>query len=114
METGFSPLPTSPGVMAVGAPRWPVVASSASAAVAIVCAFLGAEKATAAALGYVLGALLVPALTVMHRFGRRRAGQSPFFVENARIEHLVTTALMVGIGAGVVSAWFVATELAKQ
>jgi hypothetical protein len=64
--------------------------------------------------GYVLGALVVPAFTVVYRFGRRAAAKDPFFIPAPRLERFVLMMLAVGILAGVVNAWFVATELAKQ
>jgi hypothetical protein len=74
----------------------------------------GAHSLSIAAAGYLLGALVTPAFTVIYRFGRRKAAQNPFFIPKPALERAVLAILALGIAAGVMNAWFVATELAKQ
>jgi len=81
---------------------------------AILAVMPGAHNLSIAAAGYLLGALVTPAFTVVYRFGRRKAAQNPFFIPKPTLERVVLAVLALGIAAGVVNAWFVATELAKQ
>lgn len=96
------------------AARWPVIAAAASATLAVLAVMPGAHDLAVGAAGYLLGALVTPAFTVIYRFGRRRAAQNPFFIPQPMLERIVLAILATGIFAGVVNAWFVATELAKQ
>ena len=105
---------TEPVAKSVKAPLWPAVAAASAALAALGAIGPGTTSLWYAAGGYLLGALFTPAFTVSFRFGRRAAAQDPFFIPNLRIERLVLLVLVVGIGAGIANAWFVATELAKQ
>jgi hypothetical protein len=114
VRTEFSALSATDAVTPVLAPRWPVAAAALSSALAILAVTPGAHILSIAAAGYLLGALVTPAFTVIYRFGRRRAAQNPFFIPKPALERVVLAILGLGIAAGVVNAWLVATELAKQ
>jgi hypothetical protein len=114
VRTEFSALSATNTITPVLAPRWPILAAGLSSALAILAVMPGAHSLTIAAVGYLLGALATPAFTVLYRFGRRKAAQNPFFIPQPTLERVVLAILALGIAAGVVNAWFVATELAKQ
>jgi hypothetical protein len=114
VRTEFSALSETNAITPVLAPRWPVLAATLSSALAVLAVMPGAQNLSIAAIGYLLGALVTPAFTVAYRFGRRRAAQNPFFIPRPSLERVVLAILASGIAAGVVNAWFVATELAKQ
>lgn len=114
MRTDFSGLSATNAVAPVLAPRWPVLAAALSSALAILAVMPGAHNLSIAAAGYLLGALVTPAFTVVYRFRRRKAAQNPFFIPKPTLERIVVAILALGIAAGVLNAWFVATELAKQ
>lgn len=114
MSTDFSSFSTARSEPPVTAPSWPAYAAAATAVLAFVMLVRATHSLSFAITGYVLGALVAPALTVVYRFLRRSAATSPFFIPRLSVERLVVAVLAVGILAGVVNAWFVATELAKQ
>lgn len=114
MSTEFSSIMTEPAPRLVKAPLWPALAAASAALAALGSIRPGMSSLWYAGAGYLLGALLVPAFTVIFRFGRRTAAQDPFFIPNLRIERFILLVLIVGIVAGIANAWFVATELAKQ
>jgi hypothetical protein len=114
MTTEFASLSQRPSVTSVAAPKWPVVALGAVAGLAVVAIWLGSASLWMAVCGYVLGALVAPSVTVIYRFARRSAAKSPFFIPNRQLERLVLILLVLAVLAGVINAWFVATELAKQ
>jgi hypothetical protein len=108
---GLSEAPAEP----VHAPSWPVYAAVAAAigsAVALVWA--SDNDIVAGLVGYVLGALATPLLTVTYRLLRRTARKDPYYVPRLTLERVLSTATSAGIVLGVVHAWFVATELAKR
>jgi hypothetical protein len=94
-------------------PSWPMALSVvvAGAAVALI---LGRDELPWSVAGYVLGAIVVPAVTVLHRVLRQSAAKSPYFLPHPQRERLVMVALLVGLAAGMVHAWFVAAEVAKR
>lgn len=98
----------------VRAPAWPAVAATASALIAVVAILPATSQLLVAVGGYVLGALVTPGFTVAHRFGRRKAANDPFYVPTPAVERLLLVVLVSGIAAGLLHAWFIATELAKQ
>ena len=114
MMTEFASLAQSSSGASVAAPKWPVVALVAVSAAAVLAMWPGSTSLWVAVGGYVLGALVAPAVTVIYRFARRSAAKSPFFIPNRQLERLVLILLAVAVLAGIVNAWFVATELAKQ
>jgi hypothetical protein len=114
VRSEFSALSDTNTVTPVLAPRWAVFAAALSSALAILAVIPGAHNLYIAAAGYLLGALVTPAFTVVYRFGRRRAAQNPFFIPKPAFERIVLAILALGIAAGALNAWFVATELAKQ
>ena len=99
----------------VHAPAWPVQAAVAAAlgsAVALVPAVQG--SVVWGLVGYVLGGLVTPVLTVVHRMQRRAARKNRYYVPLRHLERLLAVATGLGIVLGVAHAWFLATELAKQ
>lgn len=114
MMTEFGSLVRPSSGTSVAAPKWPVVALGAVAILAALAIWPGSTSLWLAAGGYLLGALVAPALTVIYRFARRSAAKSPFFIPNRQLERLVLILLVLAVLAGVLNAWFVATELAKQ
>ena len=86
----------------------------AVAVLAVLAIWPGSTSLWVAVGGYVLGALVAPAVTVIYRFARRSAAKSPFFIPNRQMERLVLILLVLAVLAGIINAWFVATELAKQ
>jgi hypothetical protein len=113
MTTDFASLDETSGT-SVAAPKWPVVALAAVALMAALAIWPGSTSLWVAVGGYVLGALAAPAVTVIYRFARRSAAKSPFFIPNRQLERLVLILLVLAVVAGIINAWFVATELAKQ
>jgi hypothetical protein len=113
MTTDFASLGERSGA-SVAAPKWPVVALAAVALMAVLAIWPGSTSLWVAVGGYVLGALVAPAVTVIYRFARRSAAKSPFFIPNRQLERLVLILLVLAVLAGIINAWFVATELAKQ
>lgn len=108
---GPSEAPAEPG----HAPSWPVhaaVLAALGSAVALIWASGG--HGLAGLVGYALGALATPLLTVLYRLLRRTARKNPFYVPRPQLERLLTLATGLGIVLGVVHAWFLATELAKR
>ena len=112
--TEFASLTRSSSSVSVSAPKWPVLALGAAVLLAVLAIWPGRTSLSFAVGGYILGALVAPAVTVLYRFARRSAAKSPFFIPNRQVERLVLILLVVGVLAGVTNAWFVATELAKQ
>jgi hypothetical protein len=110
----FDSLTDSPSRSSVTAPKWPVLALGAVTILAVLAIWPGSTSLWVAVAGYVLGALVAPSVTVIYRFSRRSAAKSPFFIPNRQLERLVLILLVLAILAGVVNAWFVATELAKR
>lgn len=103
----------------VHAPLWPVVAATVAALLSALALPWAVRPEVEqqlwwGALGYVLGALATPLLTVAYRMGRRAARKNPYYVPRPRWERVLVTATVVGIALGILHAWFVATELAKQ
>ena len=108
---GLSDAPADP----VHAPAWPVHGALAAVVVSAVALVWAAQREVAwGVAGYVLGALVTPLLMVTYRLLRRRARKSPWYVPRPGLERLLVAATVVGIGLGIVHAWFVATELAKR
>ena len=108
---GASPSPAS----SVHAPAWPAhaaVVAALGSAVALVPAVEG--DAVWGLVGYLLGGLAAPVLTVVHRTQRRTARRNRYYVPLRRLERLLAVATGLGIVLGVAHAWFLATELAKQ
>jgi hypothetical protein len=113
MTTFASPARGASGI-SVAAPKWPVLALGTVASLAVLAIWPASEVLWIATAGYVLGALAAPAVTVMYRFARRSAAKSPFFIPNRQLERLVLILLVIAVLAGMINAWYVATELAKQ
>jgi hypothetical protein len=108
---GLSDAPADP----VHVPVWPVhgaVAAALGSAVALV--WSAQQQLVWGLVGYVLGAVVTPLLTVAHRLLRRTARKDPYYVPRPTWERLLVAATVAGIGLGIVHAWFVATELAKR
>lgn len=120
MSAGFPELddlygPSRSPAASVHAPAWPVHAAGVAAlasALALVPAAQG--EVLWGVLGYVLGGLATPVLTVVHRMLRRAARKNRYYVPLRRLERLLAVATALGIVLGVAHAWFLATELAKQ
>jgi hypothetical protein len=98
----------------VRTPRWPLVAAVVCAVLAASATLLAADDARLALAGYVLGGLLLPALTALHRFVRRSASKDPYFIPEPFLQRVMAVALCAGVLAGAVNAWYIATEVAKQ
>lgn len=98
----------------VRTPRWPLVAGVVCAVLAASAALAADDSLLIAVAGYVGGALLLPALTALHRFRRRSASKDPYFLPDPFLERVMVAALCLGVVAGAVNAWFVATEVAKR
>ena len=114
MSLDFSTLSPSQAVEPVRAPAWPAAAAGLCALASLALVVPGSGSLPLAVVGYVLGALVVPAFTVIYRFGRRSAAQSPFFLPKLAVDRAVLLILVLGIVGGMANAWFIATELAKQ
>lgn len=114
MASDFSFLNAELTTESAQAPAWPVFGAAACALCACVLVFFGSDDLMWSAAGYLMGALVVPTLVVVYRFGRRTAAQNPFYIPRIGLERVVLIVLLVGIIAGGANAWFVATELAKQ
>ena len=114
MMTEFASLTPRSSGTPVEAPKWPVLALGTVAFAAVLAIWPGSSSLWVAVGGYVLGALFAPAVTVVYRFARRSAAKSPFFIPNRQLERLVFILLTLAVLAGMINAWFVATELAKR
>lgn len=114
MMTEFGSLVGRSSGTSVAAPKWPVVALTVVTLLAALAIWPGSGSLWVAAGGYMLGALVAPAVTVAYRFARRSAAKSPFFIPNRQTERLVLVLLVLAVVSGAMNAWFVATELAKQ
>jgi hypothetical protein len=98
----------------VKSPGWPLAAAGASAVAASLAVVVAEHNAAAAVAGYVIGALVVPAFTIVHRFLRQAAAKNPYFLPNRTVGRALLGVLGLGLSAGVVNAWFFATEVAKR
>lgn len=112
---GLGETPSPP----VHAPLWPVVGAVVAALLSALALPWAARPEVEqqlwwGALGYVLGALATPLLTVAYRMGRRAARKNPYYVPRPTWERVLVAATVAGITLGIAHAWFVATELAKQ
>src|SRR4051794_13412491 len=86
MSVDFTSLSPATTVARASAPTWPAVAAAAAMVAALALVLPGVSALTLAVTGYALGALLVPAFTVVSRFRRRAAAQNPFFIPNRLVE----------------------------
>jgi hypothetical protein len=99
----------------VHAPAWPLYAAVAAAAGSALALVWASDRHLVwGVIGYLLGALATPLLTVAHRLLRRRARKNPWYVPRRGLERAMVAATAVGILLGTVHAWYVATELAKR
>jgi len=114
-------LETSPG-KAHDAPRaaaWPATVALAAAVAATACAVLAAisphatVRLAAAAVGYLLGAVVVTLLVSVHRSKDNRARQHPEFRPRPVWGRVVLVALVLGLVAAAVDAFLLATEVSK-
>jgi hypothetical protein len=98
----------------VRTPRWPLVAAAVCAVLATLATLFADHNLRLAIAGYVGGGLLLPILTALHRFGRRSASKDPYFLPDPFLERVMVAALCIGVVAGAINAWYIATEVAKQ
>jgi hypothetical protein len=110
-NTGETETPTSGS--AVRVPTWPGAVGLVSGALSVLVAFLARHDVPPLAAGYVLGAMFTPALAVVHRYYVEARRKDPWFVGRARLGSLVTVMVVLGLSAGLINAWLLATELAK-
>lgn len=96
--------------------RWPslLAASSAGAAALLLVLTYGRHDVPLFLVGYLLGAVVTPIAAVLHRFYLFSRQTSLWFVRNLVPGRIVVTALIIGLAAGMVHAWWLATELAKK
>lgn len=66
------------------------------------------------ATGYILGAVVGPVLAVAHRFSVESRQKSPWFVRSLIPGRIIAAAVGLGLAVGLIHAWLLATELAKQ
>lgn len=98
---------------------WPVVAEAfvALAAVGIAASGLLPVETTvvSTAAGYVLGAVVVVVLAAVYRSARhaRRANPNYDATAGKRLDRLSVVFMIVGLAGGLLSAFLLATELAK-
>ena len=97
----------------VGVARWPSLAAAGTAAAAVLLAILPLGTWGFVA-GYTLGAVVTPALAVAHRYSLASREKNLWFVRNKGPGRLMISTLTVGLLIGMVNAWWLATELAKQ
>lgn len=107
-----------PSAVRARTPRWPavvlvVVVLVAGGLVAAQRADDAQVRLAAAALGYVLGALVTTVFASVYRSRGNTARLSNEFRPRPWLDHLVTGALVVGVLVGLLHAFFLATELAK-
>lgn len=103
----------------VRAPTWPVAVALGCAVVATAMAAWSASRGEPASLtlsltGYVIGSIAVSVLIVVHRVLKQRAQQSTWYEPRRVLNLLARWVLLVGLAAGAVNAFFLATELAKR
>jgi hypothetical protein len=96
------------------APRWPAPVSGAACLVALSALLLGGGEFRIALVGYLVGAIVVPIITIVYRFKRQAARKSPFFIPNLTVERLMFALLGLALLTDIGNAWHMATELAKQ
>lgn len=101
------------GSLSLSVVRWPGYVAAVTAFVAIVLLLLTPGTAGYAA-GYVLGAVVGPVMAVVHRFSLESRQKSPWFVRSLTPGRLLAAAVVLGLAVGLLNAWLLATELAKQ
>lgn len=99
-------------------PLWPSAATLVAALVALILVPLTLDTSAIgsvrlAALGYVLGAVVVPLGVAMHRYRREEAKRSPYFDPRDRYDKVAAVAMALGLLCSVWHAFVVATELAR-
>ncbi|WP_456824090.1 hypothetical protein [Cellulomonas sp. P5_E12] len=103
---------------AVRAPAWPAIAALAVAVVSVAAALvsvlvLDAPSVPLLVAGYVLGAVVTTIVASVYRAMRSRRRPDPRFRPQPWLDRLATSALVIGVAAGLVNAFLLATELAK-
>jgi hypothetical protein len=92
----------------------PSAAALATAVLSAAALLPAQSNLSLAYLGYILGALLVPLLVVVHRFAARSAARDLYYVMQPRLKWIAMSAFTLGVCAGAGHAWLIATALAKQ
>lgn len=103
---------------AVRAPAWPAFAAVAVALLSVVLALVSAlvldpPSRVLLIAGYVLGAVVTTVVASVYRAMRNARRPDPAFRPQPWLDRLATWALVVGVLAGLLNAFFLATELAK-
>lgn len=103
---------------AVRAPAWPAFAAVAVAVVSVALAVVGVlvldpPSVPVLVAGYVLGAVVTTVVASVYRAIRSRRRPDPRFRPQPWLDRLATSALVLGVAAGLVNAFLLATELAK-
>jgi hypothetical protein len=102
----------------IGAPWWPVAATTAAAVLAIASALLSALVVDPVSVpllvaGYVVGAMITTALAATYRALRNARRQHPRFRVRRSLDRTAAAATGLGFAAGLSNAVLLATELAK-
>ena len=101
----------------VRAPWWPVAAQAAAVALAVAAVVVttatGSYLVPATAVGYVLGAVVVVVLSGVYRAARDGLRGDGSFRPQPWLDRLVVALVVLGLAAGMVNAFALATELAK-
>lgn len=102
----------------VRAPKWPALCAVGVALLAMLAAVgsylsLGTTALILAAAGYVLGCLGAVIFASTHRALRDKERRNPAFRLDPSLDSIAKGSIAVGLLAGLVCAFQVATELAK-
>ena len=84
----------------VRVPTWPGLAGVLAGVCSLITAFLADRVVPLLVLGYVLGAVVVPALAVLHRYYAEARRKDPWFVGSPRSGAVITTAVVLGVTFG--------------
>lgn len=101
----------------VRAPAWPACAAAAVALLSVAAAVSGLvldpPSKPVLAVGYLLGAVVTTVVASTYRAMRNQRRPDPRFRPQVWLDRLAKGALVVGVLAGLLNAFLLATELAK-
>ncbi|GCD91468.1 hypothetical protein NLS1_34740 [Nocardioides sp. LS1] len=95
-------------------PQWPMFGAAVLAVAAMLIPFVSRQGIMLPSVGYALGAVGTPCFAVIHRVMLEGRSKSPWFVPSPVQSRVLALLLAVGLTAGLLNAWFLATELAKR
>ena len=115
MDPFGSPPPTAPhtSTRSRRASVWPALLALCTVAVSVLLLLL-TDGLAVWVTGYLLAAMLAPALVVLYRVRDRRAQDDVYYTRRQGPRRMAALAIASGLIVGVTHAWMIATEIAKQ